>query len=186
MRFILASASPRRKEILARILSDFEVIPSEEDEAIPPDVSTQKAVELLAIKKAESVAARNPDACVLGADTVVSFEGKKLGKPKDPDDAVRTLTMLSGRLHDVFTGWCIVNGANRISGTERSSVRFRCLDEEFIHGYVASGSPMDKAGSYGIQDDPRLVAEYSGSFTNIMGLPEEKIREILKEIRIIK
>ena len=177
MRFILASASPRRKEILARILSDFEVIPSEEDEAIPPDVSTQKAVELLAIKKAESVAARNPDACVLGADTVVSFEGKKLGKPKDSDDAVRTLTMLSG---------CIVNGANRISGTERSSVRFRCLNEEFIHGYVASGSPMDKAGSYGIQDDPRLVAEYSGSFTNIMGLPEEKIREILKEIRIIK
>ncbi|HIZ03526.1 MAG TPA: septum formation protein Maf [Candidatus Borkfalkia avistercoris] len=180
-RFVLASASPRRREILSRILPAFEVIPSDADEhteGLPP----REAAEAVAIMKAESVFARCPDAAVLGADTVVAFEGRILGKPKNARDAAETLSMLSGKSHEVFTGWCLLAPGYRASGAVRSAVEFNVLSDEFIRSYVASGLPMDKAGSYGIQDDARIVKRYEGSFTNIVGLPEEEIKIQLEKL----
>ena len=185
MEIILASASPRRKEILSRIVPAFTVVPSGADEHVPP-LSPADTVEALACMKAESVFEKYPEALVIGADTVVAFEGKILGKPADREDAVRTLRMLSGQEHEVFTGWCILAPGAKKSGSVRTAVRFRDLDEGFIREYADSGKPLDKAGSYGIQDDERLVAKYSGSFTNVVGFPEEEIREQLKSLGCVK
>ncbi len=185
MELILASASPRRKEILSRLIGNFRIVPSFADErlegALPPSV----AAETLAVRKAESVSPQNPKATVLGADPVAAFEGRILGKPADADDAMRTLRALSGKRHEVFTGWCLLSAERRASGAVCSSVVFRELGEDFIKEYVASGKPLDKAGSYGIQDDRRLVLSYEGSFTNIVGLPEEEIGKQLKLFGLI-
>lgn len=184
MELILASASPRRKEILSHILSRFTVIPSAADEHTE-GLSVCETVKVLAARKAESVFAAHPDAAVLGADTVVSFEGRMLGKPKDEEDAYRTLSLLSGKTHEVYTGWCLILQGGRAEGVVRSSVTFRTLERSFIREYVKSGRPLDKAGSYGIQDDPRLVDCYEGSFTNIVGLPEEEIRIQLQKFGLL-
>ncbi len=185
MKLILASASPRRREILSRIAPDFLVIPSDADENIAC-LSPSEAAEKVAVRKAEKVFAAHPGCAVLGADTVVAFEGRILGKPKDAADAARTLRMLSGKTHEVYTGWCLAAPGRIESGAERSIVSFRELSEAFIREYVESGKPLDKAGSYGIQDDVRIAAAYEGSLTNIIGLPEEKIGEILKDFGIFK
>ena len=185
MELILASASPRRKEILSRLIGNFRIVPSFADERLEGDLPPSVAAETLAVRKAESVFSQNPKATVLGADTVVAFEGRILGKPADADDAMRTLRALSGKRHEVFTGGCLLSAERRASGAVCSSVVFRELGEDFIKEYVASGKPLDKAGSYGIQDDRRLVLSYEGSFTNIVGLPEEEIGKQLKLFGLI-
>lgn len=186
MKIILASASPRRREILSGIVSDFEIIPADCGEHADASLSANEIVLSLARQKAENVFRRFPSAAVLGADTVVSFDGRILGKPKDEADAEQTLRMLSGKTHSVYTGYCILCGKERAEGVCETKVTFNFLSEEFIAEYVAGGSPMDKAGSYGIQDDARLVRAYCGSYTNIVGLPAEEIGAAMKKLGIVQ
>ena len=185
MELILASASPRRREILGRIVKDFSVLPARGEER-SAETQPVPLVISLARAKAEEVASSHPKAAVLGADTVVWFEGRALGKPKDAADAKRTLRALSGRAHDVYTGYCLIAGGKVRTGACRTQVFFRDLSEAFIDEYVATGSPLDKAGSYGIQDDARLVARYEGSYTSMVWLPEEEVGEILREAGILE
>ena len=170
---------------MAHLLASFEVIPSLADEHTS-GLSPRDAARAIAERKAESIFVSHPDAAVLGADTVVAFEGRMLGKPRDAEDAKRTLALLSGKTHEVFTGWCLLAPGRRASGVVRSGVTFHRLSEPFICEYVASGKPMDKAGSYGIQDDARIVERFEGSLTNIIGLPEEEIKEQLQKFGLLK
>lgn len=186
MKLILASASPRRREILRRLVPSFEVIPAQGEERADLSLPPEEIVKSLARQKAESVFFRFPDAAVLGADTIVWFRGRVLGKPKDAEDAKRTLRMLSGNRHSVYTGYCICCGEHLVLGACETAVEFWPLTEEFIEEYVAGGSPLDKAGSYGIQDDARLVRAYYGSYTNIVGLPQEAVGAELKKLGILQ
>jgi septum formation protein len=180
MRLILASQSPRRKELLKEILPDFDIIPARGEEK--GEGSPEELVKSLARHKAEEVS-RLPSAkgkAVLGADTiVVSPDGEVLGKPKDEQDAFKMLSALSGKKHRVLTGVCLIlpNGETQ-TRAETTDVFFQTLSEEEIKKYIASGSPMDKAGAYGIQDGG-LVRRIEGSYTNVVGLPVELCREML-------
>ena len=185
MEIILASASPRRREILAHILPTFSVCPADCPERADLSLPPARIVEQLARQKAENVYQKHPAALVLGADTVVWAEGRLLGKPKDAADAARMLRSLSGKKHEVYTGYCLLGPSVELVGHAKTEVFFRDLSEEFIAEYVASGSPLDKAGAYGIQDDARLVRALNGSYTNVVGLPEEDIRLRLQEIGVL-
>ena len=179
---ILASKSPRRKELLSIITPDFEIIPAvgEEcaDRSLPPD----RYVSELARHKAEEVAALHPDDIVIGADTVVAAGGEILGKPKDAEDAERMLKLLSGTCHSVFTGVCVIS-KDRISAfAEETKVRFFDLSEQEIADYIATGEPFDKAGAYGIQDiGALLVSGITGDYYNVMGLP---VGRLARELRM--
>lgn len=186
MEILLASASPRRKELLSRILPRFGVLPARGEERADPSLPPGKIAEALARAKAAEVSSARPDALVIGADTVVYFAGRLLGKPHDAEEAKRTLRALSGREHEVYTGYCLRGAGREICGSVCSRVCFRALSEEYICKYVAGGSPLDKAGSYGIQDEDGPVARYEGSFTNIVGLPVEEVREALAAFGVIK
>jgi septum formation protein len=170
---VLASASPRRRELLARLCPDFEVLPAHIDETLagPP---TPEAVAALAARKARVVAARLAAGVVLGADTVVVIDGEPLGKPATPADAAAMLRRLRGREHEVITGVAAVDAATgrEATGAVTSRVRMADYAEGVIAEYVATGEPLDKAGAYAIQGlGGRLVAGYTGSFSNIVGLP---------------
>ena len=187
MDWVLASASPRRKELLRELIAEFEVIPAKGEEK---DEGLREAalVKALAMQKAREVA-RLPQAknkAVLGADTIVALDGETLGKPKDEEDAMRMLRALSGREHQVYTGVCISVPTNtgerkEYIGATKTEVRFYALSNEQISAYVQTGSPMDKAGAYGIQDGG-LVEAINGSYSNVVGLPLEWIAETLKKI----
>ncbi|MBR2442022.1 MAG: septum formation protein Maf [Clostridia bacterium] len=186
MQWILASASPRRKELFAELVKDFEIIPAKGEETLDPTLSYTPAqlVSALAAQKAEEVALL-PCAkgkAVLGADTVVAFEGEVLGKPKDEADARRMLTLLSGRRHEVYTGVCVLypnkDGYDKTCEVVCTKVYFNPLTSQQITAYILSGSPMDKAGAYGIQDGG-LVERIEGSFSNVVGLPIEACKEII-------
>lgn len=179
-KIILASASARRREILKDIVENFEVIPSSFEENADSALSPEETVKSLASGKAEDVFLSHGDCVVIGADTIVFFNGRILGKPKDEEDAVATLKSLSGKKHSVFTGVCILKKGLKSCFSVKSEVEFNVLSDEFINNYVASGSPMDKAGSYGIQDDG-VIKGFSGSYTNVVGLPKEKLEEELKK-----
>ena len=190
MRWILASASPRRKELLAEILPEFEIIPSLADETVTEPLSPKQLVEMLATRKAFEVASRteNEGKFVLGSDTVVAYGDEVLGKPKDEADAVRMLSALSGRAHEVYTGVCIVypngKGATQsVCAVDQTKVLFATLSRERIKAYVATGSPMDKAGAYGIQDGG-LVEEIQGSESNVIGLPVELCERLIRQAGI--
>jgi len=177
---ILASNSPRRRELLKRITSDFEVVSPDSDENIPllpPELFVRK----LARIKAESVFSAYPDAAVIGSDTVVTLGGKIYGKPNGREGAIAMLKELSGRTHEVYTAVCVMRGAAIAEGTERSTVTFARLSHDKIARYVDEFSPLDKAGSYGIQDGFGIVRKFTGSFENIMGFPVELVRSLLKE-----
>lgn len=187
MRFVLASASPRRKELLKKIVRDFEILPALGEElavAASPDLLVQS----LAKAKAEEVFSRlaDPEAVVLGADTVVSYGGKILGKPRSKEEAEEMLSLLSDREHRVLTGVCFLyekkGEKKEIVAFDETFVRFEKLSSSFIRAYVESGSPMDKAGGYGIQDGG-LVKEIRGSYSNVVGLPVELCEKTFLEIR---
>lgn len=184
MSWILASASPRRKELLAELIKEFEVIPSNADESVAGNPAPKALVEQLASMKAEEVARRpeNEGKIVLGSDTVVAFRKEVLGKPKDQDDAFRMLKMLSGEKHEVWTGVCVasVKNGKYVSKVkaEKTSVYFNDLSDEWILGYIEGGSPMDKAGAYGIQDGG-LVRKIHGSYSNVVGLPLELCEKLI-------
>lgn len=184
---ILASASPRRKELLERLVPEFLIVPSRFEEQ-SDGRSARETAGFFAQEKAKEVLGRYPDALVLGADTVVALGNEILGKPKDEADAARMLRLLGGKSHSVFTGICLVgkdkhNRDVAVRDVVETRVTFSVLTEEFIARYVASGSPMDKAGAYGIQDGG-LAERYEGSYTNVVGLPTERLAEIFEELGI--
>lgn len=181
MQFVLASASPRRKELLAQIIPRFTVIPAEAAENVNLSLFPEKVACSLAESKCDEVFEKNPQSTVVGCDTVVVFEGQILGKPKSREDAAATLRALSGKTHYVITGVCVRSPIKKIVDYDRTEVRFNQLSEEFIRQYVDSGSPMDKAGSYGIQDGG-VVKEYFGSYTNVVGLPVTLTKRLLEEV----
>lgn len=181
MQFVLASASPRRKELFAQIVPRFEVIPAEAEEKVNLSLFPEKVACALAESKCDEVFEKHPQSTVVGCDTIVVFEGKILGKPKNREDAAATLRALSGKTHFVITGVCARSPRKKSVDYDRTEVRFNLLSEEFIRQYVDSGSPMDKAGSYGIQDGG-VVKEYFGSYTNVVGLPVTLTKRLLEEV----
>ena len=180
MRLILASASPRRRELLKEICPEFSVIPARGEERADFSLPPSEVVQALARHKAEEVALLPcaQGAVVLGADTVVALDGKILGKPVSEADAFRMLSALSGRTHEVFTGVALAADGKVRTEYARTEVTFRPLSEQFIRDYIATGSPMDKAGAYGIQDGG-LAEKITGSYTNVVGLPVELCHRIL-------
>ena len=149
---ILASASPRRREILAMVGVAHRVVPADVDESVPPGTPPEALVREVAARKALELSRRQPDDWVLGADTVASLDHHVLGKPTDPAEAARMLRLLSGRWHEVWTGVCLAHGGQVVGlDAECTRVQFRELNEPEILEYVASGDPLDKAGAYGIQ-----------------------------------
>ena len=187
MQWILASASPRRKELLAELIDNFEIIPSLAEENMEGDFTPEALVKGLAELKAKEVALRpeNAGKIVIGSDTVVAFGGKVLGKPKNKADAFRMLKTLSGKAHAVYTGVCFAcQGADGYCADVRAAkteVYFNDLTDEWIMEYIRGGSPMDKAGAYGIQDGG-LVEKIEGSYTNVVGFPVELVKEMMKDI----
>lgn len=183
---ILASASPRRQELLSLITKDFEIIAADVDESLAENVPPAEVVEMLALKKAKAVAALRPEAVIIGADTVVAIDGEILGKPVDEDDAKRMLKRLSGRTHLVLTGICIISRDFCEVFSQSTEVEFLKLDEREIKDYIASGEPMDKAGAYGIQGGAALfVAGIRGDYYNVMGLPVAELNRRLQRLEII-
>ena len=181
MKVILASGSPRRRELMATLVSDYEVVPSQVEEIIPENVSPDIVAQKLAILKAEDVANSRPDAMIIGSDTVVDVDGKILGKPCDEDEAFSMLKLLSGRSHLVHTGVAVVTNGVTISFVESTEVTFVELSDEEIRAYVKTGEPMDKAGAYGIQGiGARLVSSIKGDFYTVMGFPVAKLYQMLK------
>ena len=176
---ILASDSPRRRELLATLVGEFHVEPSHVDETVRYK-APWRMVEAIAEKKCDAVAARHPRDLVIGADTVVVFDGKVLGKPENADRAAEMLRMLAGRRHTVYTGVCVNDCGVKTVWHEVSHVYMRKMSDEFIARYVASGSPLDKAGAYGVQDEG-TVDRYDGEYANIMGLPLVRLSGILRE-----
>lgn len=186
-KLILASASPRRHELLKQIGLRFEVIIKPVDETLDEHLSPQDAVCELAYRKAREAASAEDNAIVIGADTVVVNNGIILGKPLDCEDAVNALRSLSGSTHVVITGFSVLDTATNkvIKDSETSEVVFRELTEQEILSYVSSGEPMDKAGSYGIQGLGAIFVErINGCYFNIVGLPLTKVALALKDFGI--
>ncbi|MEK3901385.1 Maf family protein [Paenibacillus sp. FSL R7-0179] len=173
---ILASGSPRRRELLASLGLPFEVLSSDADESTPPEWNLEAIVRNLALRKAEAVVpvAGDRDAVIIGSDTIVVLDGMVLGKPADEQDSARMLEMLQGRTHQVYTGVaCIGSAEGRTLVDHRvTSVTMRAMSEEEISAYIATGEPADKAGSYAIQGlGATLVEEIEGCYFNVVGLP---------------
>ncbi|MBQ9081125.1 MAG: septum formation protein Maf [Clostridia bacterium] len=189
MKVILASNSPRRKELFSKICPSFVTFPAGVDESVPQGTSPCDTVKILSRRKAEYVFERalsthepkEEPLVVLGSDTVVACDGIILGKPKDEKEAFKMLKALSGRTHFVYTGVCFVNQKGVYVEADVSEVAFHALTDEEIYDYIATGSPMDKAGAYGIQDG-NLVKGYKGSYTNIVGLPLELTEKMYNEV----
>ena len=185
MDVILASASPRRKELLSNIFSDFRCIPSEIDEIVPDETPLFEVPKILAMQKAEDVAKKYPESLVIGSDTVVIAGNEILGKPIDDDDARRMLTLLSGKVHYVVTGCALFMNGKSHSFREETEVEFYPLTEEEIENYIASREPFDKAGAYGIQGLGSLfVKGIDGDFFNVVGLPVASLNKEIKEFLI--
>ena len=174
---ILASQSPRRQELIRNITDAVEIIVSPVEEILPEGIAPEEAPAYLAALKARAVAAGHPDRLVVGADTVVILDGNVLGKPRDRDDAMRMLRLLSGRVHTVITGCCLIRGGREKVFSQRTSVEFYPMTDREIAEYVATGEPLDKAGAYGIQGKGMLyVKGIEGDFFNVMGLPVGLLR----------
>ncbi len=182
MRLILASASPRRAELLRAAGFDFQVSPADVDEAARPAESPEQYVRRLAAEKSAAVGP-SPDAVVLGADTAVVLDGDILSKPLDDQEAAGMLRRLSGRRHDVLTGISLRAGARELGRVERTAVYFETLTERDVAWYVASGEGRDKAGAYAIQGlASRFVPRIEGSYSNVVGLPVAAVFELLREM----
>lgn len=179
MRILLASSSPRRRELLERAGLVFEVKASPAEEIHDEGMAPERLCETNAALKADAVALDHPDELVIGADTLVFIDGKALGKPKDMDEARAMLRNLSGKIHRVCSGVCMIfPGGRREVFHDMTEVVFRTLEEGTIEAYFSRVDPLDKAGAYGIQEHgDMLVAEIRGSFENVMGLPVSMVVE---------
>ena len=170
--FILASQSPRRRELLSMLGLRFEIITADIDETMDPELSVEDAVAEVCRKKAEAVGLAHPGRFIVAADTIVVVDEKKLGKPRSEEEAKQMLRSLSGRSHTVMTAFCLWKDGRADTHVEKTHVHFRELSDEEIAAYVATGSPMDKAGAYGIQDQAGIfVQALEGDYYNVMGLP---------------
>ena len=187
MDIILASASPRRRELLERMgIEEFEIVVSEADETLEEDAPPSVQVELLSQRKAAAVAAEvEPGSLIIAADTVVALDGTILGKPVDEEDAFRMLSALSGVRHQVYTGVTVMQDDKILTRHEATSVDFRPLEPEEVELYIATGECMDKAGAYGIQGYGALLVEgINGDYYNVMGLPVVLLSQMLKEFGV--
>lgn len=184
---ILASRSPRRLALIRQIGLTVRVDPCDGPEIMDPALSPEKNAELLAVQKAQCTARGVTEGIVLGADTIVVIDGEMLGKPADGADAARMLARLSGRTHTVCTGFALLECPSQrlVSGVESTQVTFRELPREEIEEYVRGGSPMDKAGAYGIQDDygAVFVTRIEGCYYNVVGLPLARVYQALGEFK---
>ena len=185
MKLILASASPRRKEILENAGFHFEIIPSDCEENVPNTLSPDMMVTELAILKATDVASKQKgDLLIVGADTLVAFGDTVMGKPKDAEDASKMLHTLSGQTHQVYTGICVIRRLDgfMVAKSEKTDITFRSLSEKEIEDYIATGEPFDKAGAYAIQGlaNP-FVSNIEGDFNNVVGFPLDTFIRILKD-----
>lgn len=177
---ILASQSPRRRELLKLITADFNAVSSDVDETLPEGISPSEAVLYLSKIKAEPF--RNDNDIIIGADTVVSIDSKILGKPSDTENARQMLKTLSGREHSVFTGVTIINGGKEESFYAETKVKFLDLTDSDIDNYIKTGEPMDKAGAYGIQGYGSLLVEkIDGDYFNVVGLPVSRLNKVLED-----
>lgn len=183
MKIILASKSPRRRQLLAEITRDFEIMVADADETLPRGVHPREGVELLAVRKGAAVLPRAGDeALIISSDTLVELDGVALGKPSDEADAVGMLRALSGRCHNVHTGVAVHYRGRVLSGVDTTAVYFKELSDEEIDGYVASGEPMDKAGAYGIQGlGGQFVLRYDGDFDTVVGLSVRLTARLMEE-----
>lgn len=180
MKLILASSSPRRRELMAKVGYPFEIVPSDCPE-ISSATKPTDLVQELAELKAQAVFSAHNDSVVLGSDTVVDFNGQVMGKPKDDADAIAMLKQLSGKTHQVHTGVCILSPAGSWLFCNTTDVKFRNLTDDEIIRYVNSGGASGKAGAYGIQDSG-FVENYVGDYDNVVGLPVYRVKEILDKI----
>lgn len=183
-KIVLASASPRRREILSNLGLSFEVITSDAEEKTDTELPPYMIVQELAMLKGTDVAKKVADAVVISADTIVWLDGMMLGKPSDEANARKMLKMLSGKTHEVYTGVCVTHSKSgkSVSDYEVTKVNFRSLSDEEIDGYIKTGEPMDKAGAYGIQSKGCLLVDsIEGDYLNVVGLPAVKLSKILKE-----
>ena len=183
MRVVLASKSPRRKELLGKIFESFEIISREVDEELPFGIHPCRGVELLAIRKGRTVAEElAPEALVISSDTLVELEGRALGKPRSCAEAYEMLSALSGRQHNVHTGVAVHFKGRVFSGVATTAVCFKELNEEQILRYIDTGEPMDKAGAYGIQGKGgELVEGYEGDFDTVVGLSVSLTKRLIAE-----
>ncbi|WP_337172514.1 Maf family protein [Gemmatimonas aurantiaca] len=183
VRVILASQSPRRRELLTLIGIPHEVRPADVDETVWEGEQPVPHCERLARSKAHTLAGANADALVIGSDTIVVVDGDILGKPRDRDDAIGMLQRLAGREHTVFTAVAVAHGGRTVSGVEAVQVRFRALDRARIEAYVDTGEPMDKAGAYGIQGyGATIVERIDGDYFAVMGLPLGRMVTLIRSL----
>lgn len=179
---ILASASPRRKELMQLAGYDFKIKSADIIEVVPENATPSEVVMSLALQKARAVADENRESIVVGSDTVVALDGKILGKPHSTTEAKEMLRSLSGKTHKVYTGVAIVCGGETKNFFDETEVEFYPLSDEEIEEYVACGEPMDKAGAYGIQGKGSLLVKgIRGDYFNVMGLPISKLYREMKE-----
>lgn len=182
---VLASGSPRRRELLERIGVSFTVRVPDVEERVPAGLSEREIVEHLSRIKAAAVPL-SPDETAISADTMVFLDGRPLGKPRDEDDALSMLTALQGRSHLVCTGVTVRRGERMETASEQTTVRFRAASEEELRRYVATGEPMDKAGGYALQGRGGLLAErIEGCWTNVIGLPLPLLSRMLRGFGIV-
>lgn len=182
MQIILASQSPRRKELMTLFRLPFSVEVAQVDETMDSTLSPFDAVAAVSLRKAEAIR-RGPEDIVIAADTIVVCDGHILGKPRDEADAFRTLRMLSGKAHQVMTGMAVLRGDEKAICTEVTDVYFRPLEDAEILRYIATKEPADKAGSYGIQGGAALFVEkICGDYFNVVGLPVCKLGQILTKL----
>lgn len=182
---ILASASPRRRELLGRIgLTDFQIRVPETDESFPDSLTPPEVVEYISRKKAQAAECTERE-IVIAADTMVFLDGQRLGKPRDEDHALEMLTALQGRRHTVCTGVTVRQGGRLLTESESTDVFFRPAAAEELRRYIQTGEPMDKAGAYGVQGRGSLLVErLEGDFFNVMGLPVLRLSRMLREFGV--
>jgi septum formation protein len=181
-KIVLASQSPRRVELLKEISTQFEVAPSSIEEVLDPGLRPEANAQNLARAKAESIAPKFPDCWVIGADTLVTLDHEIFGKPEDEEDAKRILKKISGREHLVVTGICVVGPKKTLDKAVVSQVKIKPLTDQEIEDYIATGEPMDKAGAYAIQGKGNfMVRSFTGSKNNIIGLPLDELKILLKK-----
>lgn len=187
-RIILASQSPRRRQLLAQTgLTDFEVLAPEVDESYDPSLPPEEIVRSISEKKGRAAQelVNDPEAVIIAADTMVFLDGLRLGKPKDEADAFSMLSALSGRTHFVCTGVTLCRGSRTETRGETTSVTFRPMSEREIRAYIRTGDPMDKAGSYGVQGKAALfVSGIAGDYFNVMGLPLHLLGQMLADFGV--
>jgi nucleoside triphosphate pyrophosphatase len=183
---VLASSSPRRRELLNLIGISHEVRPPNLDESMRPRETPRRHAERLARDKASAIAMRDPDLITIAADTIVVINRKVLGKPADEEEAARMLSMLSGREHTVITAVAVSRGKKLRSAIEEVKVKFRRLRDDEIEAYIATGEPMDKAGAYGIQGyGATIVERVEGDYFAVMGLPLVRLIGLMRDVGVV-